>query len=87
MNAINVMSSEKRCIEAVNESPRNGLIRELREMQAEQERDKRRQSWLERHLVSVYGQLERAQWSSSFWKCVAFWGWAAAVGVTLGLML
>lgn len=56
-------------------------------MQAEQARDKRRQSWLERHLVSVYEQLERAQWSSSFWKCVAFWGWAAAVGVTLGLML
>ena len=67
MNAINVVSSEKRCIEAANESSRNGLIRELREMQAE--------------------QLERAQWSSSFWKCVAFWGWAAAVGVTLGLML
>ena len=44
MNAINVVSSEKRCIEAVNESSRNGLIRELREMQAEQERDKRRQS-------------------------------------------
>lgn len=87
MNAINVVSSEKRCIEAVNESSRNSLIRELREMQAEQARDKRRQSWLERHLVSVYGQLERAQWSSSFWKCVAFWGWAAAVGVTLGLML
>ena len=87
MNAINVVSSEKRCIEAANECSRNGLVREIREMQAEQERDKRRQAWLERHLVSVYGQLERAQWSSSFWKCVAFWGWAAAVGVTLGLML
>lgn len=87
MNAINVVSSEKRCIEAANECSRNGLVRELREMQAEQERDKRRQSWLERHLVSVYEQLERAQWSSSFWKGVAFWGWAVAIGVTLGLML
>ena len=87
MNAINVVSSEKRCIEAANECSRNGLVRELRAMQAEQERNKRRQSWLERHLVSVYEQLERAQWSSSFWKCVAFWGWAVAIGVTLGLML
>lgn len=87
MNAINVMSSEKRCIEAANESSRNGLVRELREMQAEQERDKRRQSWLERHLVSAYERLERAQWSSSYWKCVAFGGWAVAIGTIIGQMM
>lgn len=86
MNAIEV-SSEKRCIEAANESSRNGLVRELREMQAEQERDKRRQFWLERHLVSAYEQLERAQWSSSFWKCIAFEGWAVAIGTIIGQMM
>ena len=87
MNAVNVVGSEKRCIEAANGSSRNGLVRELREMQAEQERDKRRQSWLERHLVSAYEQLERAQWSSSFWKCVAFGGWAVAIGTIIGQMM
>lgn len=87
MNAVNVVGSEKRCIEAANESSRNGLVRELREMQAEQERDKRRQSWLERHLVSAYEQLERAQWSSSFWKCLAFGGWAVAIGTIIGQMM
>ena len=86
MNAIEV-SSEKRCIEAANESSRNGLVRELREMRAEQERDKRRQSWLERHLVSAYEQLERARWSGSFWKCIAFWGWAVAIGTIIGQMM
>ena len=86
MNAIEV-SSEKRCIEAANASSRNGLVRELREMQAEQERDKRRQSWLERHLVSAYEQLERARWSGSFWKCIAFWGWAVAIGTIIGQMM
>lgn len=87
MNAVNVISSEKRCIEAANESSRNGLVRELREMQAEQERAKRRQSWLERHLVSAYEQLERARWSGSFWKCIAFWGWAVAIGTIIGQMM
>ena len=53
----------------------------------EQERDKRRQSWLERHLVSAYEQLERAQWSSSFWKCIAFGGWAVAIGTIIGQMM
>ena len=87
MNAVNVIGSEKRCIEAANESSRNGLVRELREMQAERERDKRRQTWLERHLVSAYEQLERARWSGSFWKCVAFGGWAVAIGTIIGQMM
>lgn len=86
MDAIEV-NSEKRCIEAANESSRNGLVRELREMQAEQERDKRRQAWLERHLVSAYEQLERARWSGSFWKCIAFGGWAVAIGTIIGQMM
>lgn len=63
------------------------LRRRLVEMQAERSRDRRRQTWLERHLVSVYEQLERAQWSSSFWKGIAFWGWVVAIGTIIGQMM
>ena len=56
-------------------------------MQAERSRDRRRQTWLERHLVSVYGQLEQAQWDVTFWQGVAFWGWVIALGIIAGLMM
>ena len=58
MNAINVVSSEKRCIEAANESSRNGLIRELREMQAEQERET---------------SADSPGWSGTWYRCTSSW--------------
>lgn len=63
------------------------LRRRLVVMQSERSRDRRRQAWLERHLVSVYGQLEQAQWDVSVWRGIAFWGWVIALGIIAGLMM